>query len=236
MILLVSIITFFSTLFGGLFALKYKDKLHLILGFSAGALIGLVFFDMLPEAISLGNKQYSIAEITSVSMLGFLVYMILDRLAILHSHEDHGKISLKTKVGAGSLSLHSFMDGMAIGWSFQISPTIGITVAFAVIAHDFSDGINIVSILLKEESKNNKALIWLVVNAILPVVGVISTYFISMPHASFGLILALFSGFFLYIGVSDLQPFSSQQGPKIWTTLMTIMGSLVMYLATRFHL
>lgn len=236
MILLVSVIIFFSTLFGGLFALKYKDKLHLILGFSAGALIGLVFFDMLPEAISLGNKQYNFAEITSVSMLGFLIYMILDRLAILHSHQDHAEGGLKTKMGAGSLSLHCFMDGIAIGWSFQISPSIGITTAFAVIAHDFSDGINIVTIILKEESKNKKALIWLVANAILPVIGIISSYFISMPDASFGLILALFSGFFLYIGVSDLLPFSSQKYPGIWTTLMTILGSVVMYLATRFSL
>ncbi len=233
MIWIVSIITFFSTLSGGLFALKYKDKLHLILGFSAGAVIGAVFFDLLPEAISLGYKQYHFTEITSVSMLGFLVYMILDRLAILHSHDDHGEVSLKTKLGAGSLSLHSFLDGIAIGWSFQISPTIGITVAIAVIAHDFSDGINTVGILLREEGKNNKAMIWLLVDAIAPVIGVVTTYFFRIPDAWFGLILALFAGFFLYIGASDLLPFSHQQYPKIWTSLMTILGAAMIYLVSR---
>ena len=34
----------------GAFALRFKDRLHLIMGFSAGALIAVAFFDLLPEA------------------------------------------------------------------------------------------------------------------------------------------------------------------------------------------
>ena len=51
MLALLALATFSATLLGGLFALRFKDKLHLILGFSAGAVIGLAFFDLLPEAI-----------------------------------------------------------------------------------------------------------------------------------------------------------------------------------------
>ena len=35
---------FIATFLGGLFALRFKDKLHLITGFSAGAIIGVAFF------------------------------------------------------------------------------------------------------------------------------------------------------------------------------------------------
>ena len=45
--------TLISTFLGGMFALRFKDKLHLILGFSAGAVIGVAFFDLLPEALNL---------------------------------------------------------------------------------------------------------------------------------------------------------------------------------------
>ena len=41
MAIAVSIGTFIATLLGGLFALYQQDRLHLILGFSAGALIGV---------------------------------------------------------------------------------------------------------------------------------------------------------------------------------------------------
>jgi ZIP family zinc transporter len=59
MVLAFTVITFFSTLSGGLFALRFKDKLHLVLGFSAGAVIGVSFFELLPESMELGNKYYS---------------------------------------------------------------------------------------------------------------------------------------------------------------------------------
>jgi len=44
----LSIGTFASTLLGGLFALRYREWLDAILGFTAGVLLGVVSFDVLP--------------------------------------------------------------------------------------------------------------------------------------------------------------------------------------------
>jgi ZIP family zinc transporter len=60
MIILISIAAFIFTILGGLFALKFKDKLHLILGFSAGAVIGVAFFDLLPESIELAGGDATV--------------------------------------------------------------------------------------------------------------------------------------------------------------------------------
>ena len=51
MVIIISAATFISTLLGGFFALKFRNKLYLVLGFSAGAMIGVAFFDLLPAAI-----------------------------------------------------------------------------------------------------------------------------------------------------------------------------------------
>ncbi len=232
-LILMCIVTFFSTLAGGLFALRFKDKLHLILGFSAGAVIGVVFFDLFPEAISLGSSQYSPVIITSVAALGFLAYMILDRLAVLNSYAHKHHTGLRGKLGAGSLSIHSFLDGIAIGWAFQISTTIGIAIAIAVVAHDFSDGINTVSVLLNDKVNSRSAFKWLLVDATAPVIGVMTTFLFRLPESLFGLGLALFAGFFMYIGASDLIPESQHLHPKLWTTFMTILGALVLYVVTK---
>ena len=66
--------------------MRFKDKLHLVLGFSAGAVIGVSFFELLPESMRLGNKYYSPDVIIAIAALGFLIYMILDRMALLHFH------------------------------------------------------------------------------------------------------------------------------------------------------
>ena len=238
MLTLITIATFISTLLGGLFALRFKDRLHLILGFSAGAVIGVAFFDLLPEALELGGAHYDTPTITSIMALGFIVYMLLDRLVIFHNHNlDHSDIhshnSGRGKIGAGSLSLHSFLDGVAIGLAFKVSPAVGAIVAIAVLTHDFSDGINTVNMILKNKGEPKEAFRWLLVDASAPVLGVLSTLFFTLPESILGLVLAAFSGFFLYIGASDLLPECHHAHPTIWTTAMTVLGVAVLYLVIR---
>ncbi len=236
MIILISLAAFVATLLGGLFAIKFKDRLHLILGFSAGAVIGVAFFDLIPEAIQLSGTNYDISTITSIVALGFVGYMILDRFFIFHSHghdehEDHA--NNRGLLGAGSLTIHSLLDGIAIGLSFQVSAAVGIIVATAVLVHDFSDGINTVNLILKNKGEKSTAFRWLLVDAFAPVVGIISTMFFTVPESTLGIILAVFAGFFLYIGASDLLPESHHGHPTIWTTVVTILGVVVLYTAIK---
>lgn len=232
MIIIISLSTFLATLLGGLFALRFKDRLHLILGFSAGAVMGVAFFDLIPEAINLGQTQFSISTVTSVIALGFIIYMILDRFIFLHSHHHESEIETlnpRGKLGAGSLSIHSFLDGIVIGLAFQVSPTVGIIVTTAVLTHDFSDGINTVNMILKNNGSKKDAFRWLFLDAIAPVLGIICTLFFTLPESFLGILLALFAGFFLYIGGSDLLPESHHAHPTFWTTFMTVLGVLVLF-------
>lgn len=227
--------TLVSTLLGGFFALRYKDKLHLILGFSAGAVIGVAFFDLLPEALELGKQFYDISTITSVVALGFIGYMILDRLVFFHCHDEetdhHTHSNQRGILGAASLAVHSFLDGAAIGLAFQVSYTMAGVVAAAVLVHDFSDGINTVNLILKNSGTSKQARSWLFVDAAAPVLGFISTLYVSLPENAIGLFLAVFAGFFFYIGASDLLPESHHNHPRKATTLMTLCGIAVLYLA-----
>ncbi len=234
MIILITIATFFSTLVGGLFALHLKDKLHLILGFSAGAILAVAFFDLLPEALGLAGKMHSITTIFTAVAIGFTSYLVLDRLVLLHGHaEDGGGGALRGNAGAGSLSLHSFLDGVGIGLAFQVSTVVGVIVAAAVLTHDFSDGINTVNLVLRNNGDRQKAFRWLLVDAMAPVIGVLSTLFFVLPADTLGLLLALFAGFFLYIGASDLIPESYHSHPKRWTTVMTVAGICVLYVVIK---
>lgn len=225
LLLVIAAAAFCSTLSGGLLALRLRDKLHLVLGFSAGAVIGVAFFDLLPEAINFGAKLHSAEAILAWTGGGFLCYLVLDRILLFHGAAPRGSIA------AGVLSLHSLLDGVAIGLAFQASHQIGLTVAIAVLSHDFSDGINTMNIVLKNQGSRRTALRWLVIDAAAPGVGVALTHFFTVSASSFGSVLALLAGFFLYIGASDLIPESYHAHPKFLTTAMTLAGAAVLYLA-----
>ena len=233
----VAAAAFCATLLGGWVALRFKDQLHLVLGFSAGAVIGVAFFDLLPEAIDLATPSYPITLVTSIVALAFLMYLFVDRLVVLHAHADeegHGGDPMRGIIGAGSLSFHSFLDGLGIGFAFQVSPTIGAIVTAAVLTHDFSDGINTINLILKNGGEPQKAFKWLLSDALAPLIGVVTTFFFTVPQEKLGLILATFCGFFLYIGASDLLPESHHRHPTIGTTLMTLAGVGMLYLAVSF--
>lgn len=237
-VILIALAASVATFIGGAFALRFRDKLHLILGFSAGAVAGVALFDLLPEAIELGTKYHDASTIALFVALGLFGYLILDRLILLHSHpgeiemQSHGASEVNAPrgfFGALTLSAHSFFDGMAIGIGFQVSAVVGIVVAVAVLTHDFSDGINTVNLVLKNGGSWKQAFRWLLVDAMAPVAGATSTLLFSIPESSIGLVLAVFVGTFLYLSASDLIPESHHRHPRALTTIMTLFGALVIY-------
>ena len=171
------------------------------------------------------------ATITSAAALGFVAYLFLDRVITLHAHTDESGHGHKGALGVGSLSIHSFLDGIAVGLAFQVSAAVGAIVAIAVLAHNFSDGINTVGLILRNGGTKQTAFRWLATDAIAPVLGIISSLFFSLPEQTLGIVLAVFCGFFLYIGASDLLPESHHQHPTLWTTTMTALGIALIYVA-----
>lgn len=226
----IAFATFIATLVGGFLALRLRDNLHLILGFSAGAIIGVVFFELLPEALELAGGAYDAHTIFGLTTIGFISYFIFDRFFTIHSH--HHGTELRSAAGASSISLHSFVDGIGIGFAFQVSTEVGILVAVAVLAHNFSDGINTVNMILRHHGEKARALRWLAVDAAAPALGILASFLFTISDSTLSLILAFFAGSFLYISASDLIPESFHEHAVHWTTVSTVAGVLALYLVT----
>lgn len=238
-VIILSLFTFISTFLGGLFALKNKNKLHLIMSLTAGVLIGVVFFDLMPEIFNLSKATgIDVTPALIALVFGFLLIHLLEKFALIHStHEEeyadhrHPTVGL---INASGLSFHSFLDGVGIGLGFQISPHVGFIVALAVIAHDFSDGLNTVTLMLSHKNTIKKAVILLLVDATTPLLGALSTLLFSIPSNILILYLGFFAGFLLYIGASDLLPEAHSKHSSYLMLMLTIIGVLFIFLVTRF--
>ncbi|MFA5022195.1 MAG: ZIP family metal transporter [Patescibacteria group bacterium] len=236
---LISLITFFSTFLGGLFAIKLKNKLHLVMGFTAGVILGVVSFDILPEIIE-QIKIYNLPPINVMIALvcGFLLFHVLEKTILIHHcHEGDYASHKHPQVGilsALALAGHSFMDGIGIGLGFQINSMIGILVAIAVISHDFTDGMNTVALMLKNENSQKKAMGFLLIDALAPIAGAAFTLLFQVPPQFLVLYLGFFAGFLLYIGASDILPEAHSEHSSYKTIGLTILGTVFIFLITRF--
>jgi ZIP family zinc transporter len=230
--------TFVSTFLGGLFGLKFRDKMHLNLGLTAGIILGVIVFDIFPEIIEItGSLGVDPIYPMLFLIIGFLIFHIAEKLLLVHhSHEDNYGPHTHPTVGkfqALALAGHSFLDGVGIGLGFQISSATGIFVALAVIAHDFADGLNTVSLMLRHKNSDKRAIQFLFIDALAPVLGGLSTLFFTLSEKTLLAYLGFFAGFLLYIGVSDILPEAHSKNSSLKTVGMTVLGIILIFLVTR---
>jgi zinc transporter ZupT len=230
--LVLASMTLASTGLGGVTAFRFRGRPHLLLGFSSGAVIGVALFDMLPEVFAMdgGSSHMPLAAI------GFLAFFGLERYTAMRRADQHARriTSDEQELGvlsAGGLCVHSFLDGVAIGVGFQTSAELGLLIAMGIIAHDLSDGLNTVTIVFAHGNSRQRALFWLAVDMLAPILGATTTLLVKLDGL-LPLVLAFFAGSFLYIGASDLLPEAKKHdSPLVGVAMAT--GMLAIFLTTR---
>ncbi len=236
--IIFGIFTIISTTIGGLFAIKYREKLHSILGFTAGIILGVVAFDLLPEIFDQIRLMSISPELPMIALVsGFLTFHIIEKSIILHNAHDseyHGHSHPQVGVFSALMLVgHSLLDGVGIGLAFQVNYSVGFTVALAVIAHDFADGMNTVSLLLRHGNTVQRSKLFLIFDALAPMVGVILTKFMHISPTGLTIYLGVFCGFLLYICASDILPEAHAKHSSKMTMLLTVSGVVFIFLVTR---
>ncbi len=230
---------FVSTLLGGWFAIRQVRHLRHILGFTAGIIMGVLAFDVLPEMFKSINTLHLDATWPMIALVvGFLGFHIVEKLLLIHhEHETQYGKHRHPQVGVlSSLALggHGFMDGVGIGIAFQVNTAIGVAVSIALIGHKFADGLNAASLMLAHKNTVQKTMHLVVVNALLPIAGALSTLLFVIPDHYLPLYLGFFAGFLLYIGASDILPQAHDEKSDKLTIVLTVAGVACMFLVTRF--
>jgi ZIP family zinc transporter len=214
-----------------------------VLGYTAGVILGVIAFDILPEIFNLINDLKIGPTGPMIALVcGFLLFHIIEKSILIHHAQDneynHGETGHHhPQVGVASalaLAGHSFLDGVGIGLGFQVGQPVGIAVAIAVIAHDFSDGLNTVGLMLMNKNNRRKSFILLLIDALAPVLGALSTLLIHISDRGLVLYLGFFAGFLLYIGASEILPEAHSKHSSYKTIALTIFGVLFMFVVTRF--
>jgi ZIP family zinc transporter len=216
-------LTVVSTLLGGLLAFRLGREIHTLIALSGGVVVAVALFDVLPEAMeSVGDAQ----QVGSLMGAGFLGFFLVQRLLVLHHRDEPDQAKAHARVGAlgaAGLSAHSFLDGLAIGLAFGLDTGTGVLVFMAVVAHDFADGLNTVSFVLRQGDDRKRARRWLTVDALAPLLGAIVGTLVNTSEHTLGLLLSVYAGVFLFMGASDLLP-EAHAHPSWRRVSLTVIG------------
>ncbi|MEU8715712.1 MULTISPECIES: ZIP family metal transporter [unclassified Streptomyces] len=236
MAVFVALGAFLMTLAGGWTAQRVTDRRHLVLGLAGGLMLGVVGLDLLPEALrAAGREVFGVPAALLLFVAGFLLAHLVERTLALrqaaHGGAEHGHRAPEVGLtAAGAMVGHSAMDGVAIGAAFQVGGGMGTAVALAVIAHDFADGFNTFTLTSLYGNARRRAMAMLVADACAPVLGALSTVFVTVPEAVLGGYLGVFGGVLLYLAAAEILPEAHHEHPARSTLLFTVAGAAFIWL------
>jgi zinc and cadmium transporter len=191
-------------------------SLYILISLSAGALLGDVFFHLLPE-LTEGSQGFTPRHGAYV-LMGILLFFALEKFIIWHhchgvetpaDHEsgDHAhnhSLGMMNLVGD---ALHNLIDGMIIGASYLISIPVGIATTVAVILHEIPQEIGDFGVLIHSGYTVKKALLMNLLISGFALLGALISYYIGADSEIYlEAIIPIVAGGFLYIAGSDLIP------------------------------
>ncbi len=142
-ILILAFLSGVTTLIGAGLALylgRNKKVISVGIGFSAGIMLLISFFELIPESIA----EIDIFKTVLTLLSGALLIYILD-IIIPHTHlidEAKGKKGILIKTAylvAFGLILHDFPEGFAMANSYLVAPSAGLLVAIAIALHNIPE-------------------------------------------------------------------------------------------------
>lgn len=211
-LLLAATVGSIVSLIGGVYLLYGKwgavKVQRVAVPFAAGALLAAAFVDLLPEALGEGDPKV----VSLTVLIAFLFFFILERtLSWYHHHHEENDSHTHGRRNSALIiigdTLHNFIDGLAIGAAFLVSPATGIITTIAIAAHEIPQEIGDFGLLLSKGMKKKKILLVSFMSALATVVGAVLVFgfgeSLQMPEP---VLLAAITGFFIYIAASDIVP------------------------------
>ena len=240
----ILISTFFVSIISliGIITLAIKEDLlrkiiFLLIGFSAGALIGSAFLHILPEALEKSNST----TVFYYLILGIVLFFLMERyLHWRHCHDKDCHIHAFTYLNLFGEAAHNFIDGIAIAASFMVSIHLGFATTLAIILHEIPKELGNFGVLIYGGFSRKRALFYNFICALMAMIGAVTGYFISnFAHGFSDFIMPLTAGGFIYIATSDLIPEIHKESNQRRATLAFIaflFGIAFMALAKQFLL
>ncbi len=240
-IMYITLIGFFvgviGTGIGGILALGLgkpgKRILSLVLGFSAGIMLAIVCFDLLPEAFERASFLIGLIGI----IMGVLMIILIDE--VIHSHGDnkavHGKsfVKMGLLIGLG-VALHNFPEGLAIGSGFMATRELGIGISIVIALHNIPEGISMAAPMrVGGISKLKVVLYTLIVGLPMGIGALIGALLGEISQGFIAFCLAFAGGTMLYITCGELIPNSNKLYKGRTSSIGFVLGFIIGLLMTK---
>lgn len=223
-----------STSVGGYCAILLRRRVHLLMAFGGGVLIGAATLDLLPSALSAAAlRGRSSLAVFALAALGALLIFGMRQTADRYAANGNGSRTAG-RISAVFLVIHSTLDGTAIFAATTISLQIGLIVGLGVVAHDICDGLNTILLSTGGKKPGWKDYGFLALDALAPIGGgLIAAHLFRVSPTLAMIFLSLAGGSFLCMAITGLIPDAWRHGRRAAVPWVVLAGFLLVWCLTR---
>ena len=165
----------FGTTIGGIIGIMLKKPsnklLSFILSLASGLMMSIICFDLIPEAIEIGNMFYTICGIVCGIVTIILCDILVQKKFNKDIREEQSSLLKAGIIISIGLAIHNFPEGLAIGTGFGASLKLGISLAIAICFHDIPEGISMAVPMKNGGMKKSKVIFYVVLSGITTGIG-----------------------------------------------------------------
>ncbi len=240
--LILTSIAGLSTTIGSIIGLAFKREsskfMSFVLGFTAGVMVGVSFFELLPS----GFKELGFTRASIAFLAGFIFIFIIDSFIPHEYMAEKGKANGKSdkkllRTGllvALGIGIHNFPEGMATFYSALLDIKIGMAIAVAIAIHNIPEGIAVSAPVYKATGSRRKAFLWSFLSGVVEPIGALLTAVVLLPFLNsqvLGYILSGIAGLMVFISIDELLPVSKSYGYSHLPIISFFLGMGVMILS-----
>jgi Predicted divalent heavy-metal cations transporter len=197
--------------------MRSKDsQMHLMISFSAGVFLGILFLILIPEAIHESEESgFDLTSVMYAILIGFLVTFFIDFLFKYFKkaecdcdecldHHSHTITSLSAFVG---LSIHACFDGLALATAFLIGEDIGLMMLLALCIHKAAEVFSLSSTFMLSDNRKKTGIFMAAFCLMTPLAGLISYAILNGAETEItGIAFAFSAGIFMFVTMLDIIP------------------------------
>lgn len=254
-VVLVSLISLVGLVTLSMNTARIRKLATFFVSFAVGALLGDAFIHILPAAFNDRSSTTSTLTTSLMVLLGMLIFFIAEKL-LRHTHgvlhaEHHGDLHTehhdhahghrhRPELAAINIFgdvVHNLIDGILIGASYLVSPSMGISTTIAVALHEIPQELGDFGVLVHAGLTPRRAVGYNLAAASAAIVGtVIVLIFGSVAKdITTSVLLPITAGGFVYIAAADLIPELQHERRLSLTIIQTLLicaGIAIMGLLT----
>jgi ZIP family zinc transporter len=220
---------------GSFIAISFKKVSHfglcLLISFAAGALLAVAMLDLIPETIEaagwLGGTLSIASGYVFFALISRFIFHVCPACSATHTEVNFKAITISMLV---ALSIHSFMDGLAIYSGYLATGDVGVLILLAVAFHKLPEGLALTLVARGSGLGRLKAFLFSVtLESVTTLAGGLAGFFVLVSHSDrwVGYVLGHIAGSFIFLVIHALLSEVFKHHPRS-TVVAALAGALSM--------